>query len=961
MEVASLLMVAPAPTGTAGSVVHSRELREPSAGFMKREDTMTRRERRARLEEPGVSGFRRFLRPESLLLLLGFLALAAVGPLREVLRPVSPLLSLAAFVLFMIPGVMLSRLIPERDLPGLAKLPAAFVFSTGVFGLPGIPMLLLHRSLTEYLWLCGGLLAASVLWAVFVLFRGKAPVEERIEAADRSAYSLWVPFAALVSVLAFAATRNVPAPGADTWLYLAYVQDFVERSRLAFYAPYSIGEAGSFSRLAINGWLLEQAALSKISGVAAVDLVPRHLAPALVVLTLLSVYSLSQMLFGNVTAALAIGFLTALYFLIYLNSSPFSPGGELIGRVAEDKFVARFILMPTVLGLAVVFLRERNPRLLGLLALAWWTIPVVHPLGLAFVGLPVAGLCALHFMLGRRERGTWLGVGGVALVLLSPILPAALYLLFSGMDPGTMTGSSDPARVAQKLYQAENAELLLRLGDASYIMHPSLLREPLVAGAYLLGVPFLIWRLKRSLAARALLGSLLLVPAVVYMPPVATFVGGIIGPWHLWRLAWPLPLAALLTLGWMAWEATIFAQRMLLGSGATRRAAPLLPALGIVLVTVLAAPTVREGLRSSDASGETAQNRTTCVDPAFRYMGEVVTEPAVVLAPAGENGCIPAYAALASVVSFRGQGIISNQAALQERSGGEIEAQEGALDANAFFSSPTLDEEMIRTLRRYGVGYALLPVGSPLNAQFRHLDGFTPMDTPGDRYRLYGVATGELWANAVVVANSSLNGDDAATAVSIYAQALPNKESTSFLAYLGLGYGYARERQFDAAIPNFEAALAIDPDEPVVYPELAHTYQRSGDSSTARATLERAVKLSPRDAELHLELGALLLRTEDEEAALRQYRLVTEMFPEVPAYRVELGEALLQTGDEGAAQGEFERAISADPSSASPYLRVGAAYQRAGLEERAIEYYERTLELDPGSSAAERLEKLREA
>lgn len=921
---------------------------------MQQEHEVTRKERRARHGKTGGPSFRGLLRPEALLLLAGVLALVAVGPLRDVLRSVSPLLSLAAFVLFMSPGVLLSLLIPRRHLPGLAKLPVAFVFSAGVFGLPGIPMLLLHRSLTEYLWLCGGLLAAFALWAVFGILRG-APGSEP---ADRSVSLLWAPFTALTAVLAFAATRKVPAPGADAWLYLTYVQDFVERSRLAFYLPYSTSEAGNFSRLAINGWLLEQAALARVSGVDAVDLVLRHLAPALVVLALLSIYSLARVLFGSAAAALSIGSLAALYFLVYLSSSPASPGGELIGRITEDKFLVRFVLMPAVLGLAVVFLRERGLRLLALLALAWWTIPVVHPLGVVFVGLAVAGLCAVHLLLGRRDRGTWLGVGGVALVVFSLVLPAALYLLFSGADPTAM-GDSDPARAAQKLYQVENADLLLTLGEGSYIMHPSLLREPLVAGAYLLGVPFLLWRIKRSLAARALLGSLLLVPVVIYVPPVATFVGGIIGPWHLWRLAWPLSLAALLTLGWIGWEATSLARWLLLRAGPARRLAPLVPALGILLLTVLAVPTVREGLRSSDNSGEAAQNQTTCDDPAFRKVEQIVTEPAVVLAPAGENGCIPAYAALASVVSFRGQGIANNQAALQERSEGEVEAQEGTLDVNAFFDSPTLGEEMIRTLQRYGVGYVLLPAGSPLNAQLRHLDGFTPVDTPGDRYRLYGVAPGELGANAVVVANSSLNDDDAQTAVSLYTQALPNKENTSFLAYLGLGYGYDEERQFDAAISNFEAALAVDPNEPVVYPDLSRAYAKAGDLVAARATLERAVELSPRNAQLRLQFGALLLRTGDTDAALREYRSVTEMFPEVPSYRAELGEAQLKLGDEGAAEREFDRTISSDALSAGPYLKVGAAYQRAGLEERAIEYYEKALELDPGSSAAERLEKLR--
>jgi hypothetical protein len=67
---------------------------------------------------------------------------------------------------------------------------------------------------------------------------------------------------------------------------------------------------------------------------------------------------------------------------------------------------------------------------------------------------------------------------------------------------------------------------------------------------FVLSVPFLLWRLKRSLAARMLAGVLLTVTAVCYVPPLATFVGDhIVLPGQLWRLAWPISLMALLALG----------------------------------------------------------------------------------------------------------------------------------------------------------------------------------------------------------------------------------------------------------------------------------------------------------------------------------------------------------------------------------------------------------------------------
>ena len=55
--------------------------------------------------------------PEILILLLSLMALAVVGPLRDILAPVPALLFLAAFALFMVPGLVLSlALLPGPDL-----------------------------------------------------------------------------------------------------------------------------------------------------------------------------------------------------------------------------------------------------------------------------------------------------------------------------------------------------------------------------------------------------------------------------------------------------------------------------------------------------------------------------------------------------------------------------------------------------------------------------------------------------------------------------------------------------------------------------------------------------------------------------------------------------------------------------------------------------------------------------
>src|SRR5215212_773187 len=104
--------------------------------------------------------------PEILILLLSLMALAVVGPLRDILAPVPALLFLAAFALFMVPGLVLSlALLPGPDLAGPTRVPSAFALSAGVFGLAALPELILNKSIAFYPVICGGILALALGFA----------------------------------------------------------------------------------------------------------------------------------------------------------------------------------------------------------------------------------------------------------------------------------------------------------------------------------------------------------------------------------------------------------------------------------------------------------------------------------------------------------------------------------------------------------------------------------------------------------------------------------------------------------------------------------------------------------------------------------------------------------------------------------------------------------------------------
>jgi len=272
------------------------------------------------------------------------------------------------------------------------------------------------------------------------------------------------------------------------------------------------------------------------------------------------------------------------------------------------------------------------------------------------------------------------------------------------------------------------------------MMHPSLLLDPVIAVAYLVGLPFLLWRLKRNLAAQLLFGVMYLVAVIVYIPPIATFLGdNVVLPGQIWRLAWPVQLAAVLTLGWLVWTATDLVASWLRSLGPARFLAGVLPTLLVVALTAVAWPQAQSGLESIRAHSETSRKAGFYPsDPIFPWFRDEISSPVVVLAPDIQSARIPAYSYEANVVSRRGGLVLRVLPELQKRAPGQIEVPQGSLDVQEFFSGTTL-EKRVEILRRNNVDYVMIANDTQLSGSLDRIPGFVPVETPSERYDLYSV------------------------------------------------------------------------------------------------------------------------------------------------------------------------------------------------------------------------------
>jgi hypothetical protein len=681
----------------------------------------------------------------------GILAFAVLYPFRGSFANAPGVLLLATLVLFSTPGVLLVRWFFGEYFSGVALLPAAFVADVGLFALAAVPMLIAQRTLTAYLWVCGAIVVGFVLAAVVVAFRPEREVtgEPGFEISDRGGI-MWAPFALLIAAMAYVARTTAPSISGDIWIYLSWVREYLGGDRLASVEPFFGGDVG-LSRAKINGWLLEQAAVSRVSGVDPVDLVFTYINPALVVMAFLVFFALARILFRSERAALLSSCLYVLFFFVHLSQSRITWGGEFVQRLPEDKLVAKFLFLPLALACAYAFLEGGKKRYFFGFAFLCSAVMAVHPIGLAIIGISMAGFAVLHLAAVPRSREAWASISAMGLVGVTIIaVPAAIVSLFtdeplSSVLADSDINSGDPDVLRNMIFVSPERYRIHELADGSYIMHPSLLLDPVIAAAFLLGFPFLLWRLGRSLAARLLLGTLYVTMVVVYVSPITTFLGdNVVLPGQIWRLAWPIQLAAVLALGWMLWTALGYAKRWLQRFLPASLVAGLLPLLMVAILTVAASPLAVRGMESISAYRESSREAGYYPsDPIFPWFRDEIRSPQVVLAPDLPGARIPAYSAETNVVSRRGSLVLRVLPELKERVTGRIQVPQGSLDVKHFFYDSTL-EKRLDILRRDEVDYVMIPEDKSLVGSLERLPGLTPVDTPSERYVLLAVDRSKL-------------------------------------------------------------------------------------------------------------------------------------------------------------------------------------------------------------------------
>ena len=184
----------------------------------------------------------------------------------------------------------------------------------------------------------------------------------------------------------------------------------------------------------------------------------------------------------------------------------------------------------------------------------------------------------------------------------------------------------------------------------------------------------LIFRLRKSRAARFFVGAFLLITVVLLFPPTARLLALFLTPWLLHRLAWPLDsLGVPFVLAWGAWALIAALERGWLALWATLRglvprrwasrrsparvALRLYAPLAVPLAVLLLWGRIRVGLASLV---DKRQSTDSCpaLAPIFGQLARLTPTHTGVLVTSRLSTCVPGYAPYADVVAYQDYGTI---------------------------------------------------------------------------------------------------------------------------------------------------------------------------------------------------------------------------------------------------------------------------------------------------------------
>jgi hypothetical protein len=454
--------------------------------------------------------------------------------------PGYPAALIVQLAFFVVPGfVICEALLPRTYGDTIERFVLAFTMGLALTAPAGLLALFAHLSLDGFI---GWHIAVATAGAAIAgyLSRPELPSWPARSLRFWNAPSLVLLLLAAVAVAgiltspSWAAGRT--ARNFDDWRYMTYVNSYLQEDKIEPLHPVGIGEA-AYPRMAINVWMVDQAATAKASGVSAEQIVMDDMTPLLAVLALAATYTLAKGLFRSRGIALLAALLLLGIGLTDLSRAE-GFGHGLLLRSAEDKFVATNIMLPLGMLFATMFVSR--PRIDSMLtfALIGLAMFIVHPQPLIFVGITVFAFGFVRAITNHSLRPFgWVMLLAVPLGIFT-LGEFVCWHLFNRSWP-TFFGTTLTFRETLRIVHLPGHMIMGNYHLVTY---------PLMIGAIAV-VPFLFLRGRRIAAHQMMLAATLGWLPFFFIPPLTTAMAKVASTELTARLPEVAPMAVVLAYG----------------------------------------------------------------------------------------------------------------------------------------------------------------------------------------------------------------------------------------------------------------------------------------------------------------------------------------------------------------------------------------------------------------------------
>ncbi len=166
---------------------------------------------------------------------------------------------------------------------------------------------------------------------------------------------------------------------------------------------------------------------------------------------------------------------------------------------------------------------------------------------------------------------------------------------------------------------------------------------------------------------------------------------------------------------------------------------------------------------------------------------------------------------------------------------------------------------------------------------------------------------------------------------------------TTAESYLLQGNIYQKQRQFDKALAEYGKALALQPNNPLIYHNMGLAYYYQQNAALAEEYFKKALAHKPALADSSSMLGQIYVQKKDDQRARYYFENALRINPQLKDAQFNLAAIHHRQGDYDRAIEAYQAVVNMDPQHAPAHYNLGTLYMERGGHKQALAHFEQAL------------------